>query len=85
VLLAVAFCLPAGSYVVVAADAMHDPFGFASIPALPADAASATAACKPSRFNSWHMVDEILIMMAAGGHNWRGYGCSVFFGTPSSL
>jgi len=34
VLVAAACCLPAGSYVVVAADAMHDAFGFASIPAL---------------------------------------------------
>jgi len=41
VVLAAASCLPAGSYVVVAADVMHDPFGFASVPA-----AAATTACK---------------------------------------
>jgi len=34
------------SYVAVAADVMHDPFGFASVPA-----AAATAACKPPRLN----------------------------------
>jgi len=33
--LAAACCFPAASYVVVAADVMHDPFGFASKPALP--------------------------------------------------
>jgi len=39
--LLLACCLLAASYVVVAADVMHDPFGFASVPA-----AAATAVCK---------------------------------------